>query len=141
MQTQTHRIEWSGRFKTGIAPIDEQHAVMIEGFQTLLDEENWWEMEAIHRRLEWQIEQVRTVFELEELLMAEARYPFADAHAKVHRLFLRRLEDLSRRFLNHDAQLDDIAQLVQCWLDNHVRQEDRHYHRDVSRVVKGVMRT
>ncbi len=67
-------------------------------------------------------------FQVEEELMAKAAYSGLDAHQVEHRKLIETLADMEKRWQDGDLEVSDqLMDLLQCWLVDHIMKIDMQY--------------
>jgi hemerythrin len=120
---------WSDDLGTGIAAIDSQHRELIARVNELVDVcSGQTEREAVGRFLVYLHEYITYHFAAEEREMSRRGYPGLAAHRSEHEEFTRRVNDLSRSFLEHGANIQVVLMTMRSaeeWLVNHIKKTDR----------------
>ena len=124
--------EWSDKYAIGIQKIDDQHRKFFEAAQLLSDEIlNCTGEEAVEGSLAFLRQYASQHFADEEAMMQEHGYPKLAEHKGLHGEFIERLEDLLDEHDVYKAptqdMADDILELTQGWLIDHILNEDVQY--------------
>ncbi len=129
-------IEWTADLNTGIDVIDAQHRRIVDyinRLQIAIDEEDRQEMEAVFKEL---VDYTVTHFTFEEGLQDQAGYEFRGAHKKVHKLFVRKLEEHQLQFQKGDTTVAvKVNAMLRSWLVNHIKSDDADYVESVKAVI------
>jgi len=123
------RIVWNDDFSLGNSIFDSQHRQLIdlinETTQTL--EDNAPEAEAIPLLRSLQ-EYAHYHFEAEEAYMAEVGFPDRDEHARQHRYFFDRIQELDARLYSEEVGiLNELSEFLGFWLIDHIVISDFRY--------------
>jgi hemerythrin len=122
---------WTPDLAVGVETIDEQHRELFQRAGRLLESARGGaEATEVMRLLGYLGEYVDTHFTAEEALMAEARYPEADAdeHRAEHARLTAKFRQMRDGFARAGAgpQLADQVRREVCdWLRHHVTETDR----------------
>ena len=128
---------WSDRYLIGITEIDAQHQRFFAAAQRLYDEVlNCAGEEAVEDALAFLCKYAAEHFATEEAFMQQHDYPQLKAHEQLHAEFLDRLTDLLEQYDIYKApsqeMADQILEMTQGWLIEHIVDEDTKYARHVS---------
>ncbi|MCL2309814.1 MAG: bacteriohemerythrin [Proteobacteria bacterium] len=118
-------VEWTNALSVGIEAIDNQHKRIIEYANKLQD--NLGDRHAMAEVLEDTIEYTESHFGFEETLLEEAEYPYLKVHRRIHDLFIRRIEEYKKRFLNGEDIGKELHDSLVHWLIKHIKSEDANY--------------
>ncbi len=129
--------EWSDKYLIGISQIDAQHRRFFDAAQRLSDDIlNCAGEEAVEGSLAFLRQYAEEHFAEEEAFMQQHQYPQVEAHKKLHVAFMARLQDLLEDYNVYNAPTQDMAdqilEMTQGWLIDHIADEDRQYARYVS---------
>ena len=69
--------------------------------------------------------------------MDEAGYPLLKAHKRLHDHFMQRFITYIHRFDSGEDVIEELAQFLSSWLQNHFRQEDKDYSPAILAEIKG----
>ena len=124
--------EWSEKYALGISPIDAQHRRFFEAAQQLADEVlNCSGEDAVESSLEFLRKYASEHFAAEEALMEQHAYPGLVAHTGLHAEFIESLQELVEDYDIYKAPMQDLAdeilELTQGWLLDHILNEDVQY--------------
>ncbi len=130
-------INWSDDYLIGIDKIDRQHkeffAKAHRFYENCLAREGERDVqETLDFLRNYAIEH----FLAEEALMLEYEYPGIPEHQNLHAEFLAKYLKLSDEFSNlgsNQALADNITDMVQNWLIDHIAEADRDYARYVKK--------
>jgi hemerythrin len=124
--------QWSDKYAVGIAQIDNQHRRFFEGAQKLADDVlNCAGEEAVEGSLAFLRRYASEHFADEEALMEKCGFPGLDAHKGLHAEFIESLEHLVEDYDIYRAPTQDMAndilEMTQGWLIEHILNEDVQY--------------
>lgn len=124
--------EWSDKYAIGIAQIDGQHRRFFDAAQQLADKVlNCAGEESVEGALAFLRKYASEHFAAEEALMEKCNYPGLDAHKSLHAEFIEGLQDLLEDYDIYRAptqdMADEILELTQGWLLDHILNEDVQY--------------
>ena len=127
--TQYAQFHWSDSFSVGILEIDNQHKTLIELinriFLAALHREHW---SSISEILDILVDYTRTHFLLEEKLMRAASYAGLAEHQQEHRLFVEKIESVSRKFVTEDKVVTfELINFLKRWMKEHILETDMAY--------------
>lgn len=120
-------IIWTDSLNTGIDVIDTQHRRIVDYINMLHDTRVTSDVMVIENVMCALVDYTISHFGFEEALMEEAGYEFVRPHKKVHELFIRRIDELQKRFKNGEDILDELQSLLTRWLLNHIKHDDSSY--------------
>ena len=121
------RIEWTDEYKIGINVIDNQHHRIIEYINSLFDMGDNPAKDQLALVIDSMIDYTYSHFAFEEALMEEAGYDFLSVHKRSHEAFTQRINDLHQRFIDGEDVKNEIGELLQAWLINHIMSDDQSY--------------
>jgi hemerythrin len=116
-------------FRTGIAPVDDQHREMI-GCYNDLERAVATDAPQADRvaALECLVETTRRHFRFEEHLLETHGYPDLARHRGEHSVLLEQIEDWTARLRDGELNLTrDTMRLIKAWLVDHMVGSDQHY--------------
>ena len=128
--------EWSDQYLIGIDAIDAQHRKFFDATHHLYDEIlNARGETAVEGALDFLRNYAAGHFQAEEAFMQKHEYPLIEGHKELHALFLRRLDGLSDEYDVHRTPTQEVAdqilEMTQDWLLDHIIDEDTHYAQHV----------
>lgn len=128
-------LEWREEQHTGLPEIDDAHRILMERINTLsaqIDQNDCRDFADIFPFLALH---TRHLFPVEEKLMREHNYPFAEGHAQEHKRFIESFAELENkarigeedpRYLAFRTEL-----LLLDWFSSHATKADRHFARSL----------
>ncbi len=124
--------EWSDKYTIGIEQIDGQHRKFFVAAQKLADEIlNCEGEESVEGALEFLRKYASEHFAAEEALMEENGYAALSEHKGLHAAFIEGLQGLLEDYDIYKAptqeMADEILELTQGWLLEHILNEDVQY--------------
>lgn len=134
---------WIADFETGIAPIDEQHQILVRLLnrlaRNLVMQSDELSFDEIFRELgEYAIHH----FQTEENLMGQviAGDALESDHQLTHREFTREVNRLKRqcKSTTSDKKIGEIVAFLSKWLANHILKDDRRMARVILAVQAGM---
>ena len=120
-------ITWTSDLNTGIQVIDEQHKQLVAYINQLYDAKKTKERSQIAHVIDGVVDYTMSHFAFEEAMLEDVGYEFLRPHKKVHELFIRRVDDLRKRFNAGEDVSDELHDLLSRWLLNHIRHDDAAY--------------
>jgi hemerythrin len=132
------KIEWQEDFATGINVIDSQHKRIIHYINQLDDARNLDEPGIIDDVLINLVDYTLSHFAFEESLMEDAGYDASDIHIQTHNAFRSKIEDYSQRHKDGEDVADELNQLLNVWLINHIAEDDSSYAPVVKANMPGI---
>ncbi len=129
--------EWSDKYSLGIQDIDAQHRRFFDAARRLYDEVlNCTGEESVEDSLAFLRKYAEEHFACEEAYMEKHAYPHLEAHQQLHADFMERLGDLVEDYdiygAPSQAMADQILELTQGWLVEHIMDEDTQYARHIA---------
>lgn len=128
-------LAWKEEQHTGLPDVDEAHRVLMEHINTLsaqIDQDDCGKFADIFPFL---ARHTQHLFPIEEKLMRENNYPFAEGHAQEHKRFIENFAELEKkarigkedpRYLAFRTEL-----LLLDWFASHATKADRHFSRSL----------
>lgn len=128
--------EWSGDLETGIAEIDSGNKKLVDLINMLEAAKAEGNRDVLVNVLDSLLDHVCNQFMFEEHMMEQAGYEFHKAHEKVHELFAKKLADCRGRVQSGETPFDDMITMLDHWVDNHVKNEDKMYAETVQTKIE-----
>lgn len=128
-------MSWTQDLETGITVIDDQHKRIIDFINELDDACHTGNASETNHVMEGLLNYTVTHFEFEESLQEKAGYPFLKAHQRIHELFMKKVAALRERAAKGEDVAPELLKLLQGWLLNHIKGEDRDYIESVSEIT------
>ncbi len=126
-------VEWTSDLSVGVEVIDNQHKRIVLYINQLQEARKTQDRVKVGTVLSELVDYTQSHFGFEEAMLEEAGYPYLKAHKRVHELFIKRVNELVRRFETHEDVADTVTKLLITWLLNHIRSEDADYSEAVKR--------
>lgn len=120
-------LQWSSTLETGIEVIDEQHKRIVNYINQLYDAKEVQNVGMVGEVLDELVDYTISHFAFEESLMDQAGYTFLEPHKKVHELFTKKVSQFVSRFKGGEDVADELLNMLQRWLINHIKNEDGDY--------------
>jgi len=121
-------ILWTDDLATKIDTIDNQHKMLFEILNELLDScKQGKGFEVVKKVVFFLDDYVKNHFSTEERYMKMYSYPNFISHKGQHELFIKRAAELKEQFLKEGPTLSFtmvISNSVVNWLSNHIRKVD-----------------
>jgi hemerythrin len=120
-------------FHTGIEDLDKQHGRLVEMLTHLNkvrkahDDGSTRKREMVGSVIAEMIDYSISHFAFEEALMEDAQYDFFHAHKRIHELFVNRAGEYKKRFDAGEDIVDELYDVLNRWLFNHIRNDDNAY--------------
>jgi hemerythrin len=121
------KVHWTPELEIGINVIDNQHQRIVEYINLLADMDAETPPAQVAELINALIDYTYSHFAFEEALMEEAGYQYLTVHRRTHEAFTDRVQALFQRFKAGDQVSEEIGQLLQTWLINHIMEDDRSY--------------
>lgn len=119
---------WTEQLNIGIDVIDQQHRRIVEYINQLDDaRSSGHSREEIDAVISQLVDYTLSHFAFEESMQEEAKYPFLNAHKKVHELFVQRVSEYQARFDKGEDVSKALSSLLVTWLFNHIKRDDADY--------------
>ncbi len=128
-------MSWTQDLETGIKVIDDQHKRLVEFINELDDACRTGNADETNHVMEGLLNYTVTHFEFEESLQEKAGYPFLKAHQRIHELFMKKVAAFRERAGKGENVAPELLTLLQGWLVNHIKGEDRDYIESVSAIT------
>ncbi len=124
-------IEWQKNLEIGIGTVDNQHRELFRCFNGLLEACNAGKgRDEVMKVLLFLDSYIRSHFSEEEELQVRFNYPGYPAHREQHVKFIKRAEELERRFRDEGATISLVVETNQTmvnWLIQHISKVDREF--------------
>ena len=133
-------LEWSSTLDTGVDIIDEQHKRIVNYINQLYDAKESGDTSGVGGVIDELVDYTISHFAFEESLMEQAGYAFLEPHKKVHELFTKKVNQFVTRYKDGEDVLDDVLNMLQRWLINHIKNEDGDYSEKVRASIKKMER-
>ncbi|MBI5889838.1 MAG: guanylate cyclase [Nitrosomonadales bacterium] len=128
-------LAWKEEQHTGLPEIDKAHRKLMERINTLtaqIDQDACGNFADIFPFLS---QHNRQLFPVEEEMMREHDYPFAEGHAQEHKRFIENLAELEMKAKNSTEDPRYLAYrtelLLLDWFASHANKADRHFARSL----------
>lgn len=134
------RLEWSSKISVEVPELDEQHRVLFDMINHLVDLVQADRFAQSGRTLVSRlIEYASTHFSDEEAYLLEIAFPQIDAHRHEHDGFVHRLADFSEELDEEGEGLDgaELLEFLTGWVRDHVRNMDMRYVRYARELARG----
>jgi len=131
-------IVWSDELATGINVIDSQHKRIIHYINQLTDAQNLDSPQIISDVLLDLVDYTLSHFAFEESLMEDAGYSAASIHIKTHDAFRDKIQNYQQRFKDGEDITDELFQLLNIWLIDHIAEDDKSYAPVVKKNIPGI---
>lgn len=120
-------LHWSPNLSVGVEALDSDHRELID-LMNELDGEIGRKggHDAIMGRLDALIARTETHFRREEAMMAEAGYPEAEHHARLHEALMGEIWELREIHASGTDIGPEIADFIKRWLVSHIMESDKH---------------
>jgi hemerythrin len=126
-------IKLPKEFRTGITTIDKQHQQLVDMVNHLgrireaAFENPKNRKAATSQVVDEMISYSISHFAFEESLMQDANYKFFESHKRTHALFVTRADEYKQRFTGGEDIIDELFDMLNRWLFNHIRNDDMAY--------------
>jgi hemerythrin len=120
-------IQWNDSFATGINVIDSQHKRIIHYINQLSDAQNLNEPDLIGDVLINLVDYTLSHFAFEESLMDDVGYHAALIHKQTHDSFRDKIFYYKKRYTDGDDVSQELLQLLNIWLVDHIKDDDGSY--------------
>lgn len=140
-------IKLPKEFRTGIKAIDKQHQQLVDMVNHLgqlrgAQFESPRNRQAVTGQIVGEmISYTISHFAFEESLMQDAAYEYFHSHKRVHELFVTRTNEYKQRFLAGEDIVNELYDMLNRWLFNHIRNDDMAYAPAVKVKVRELDRT
>ncbi len=131
-------ISWTDDLATGISVIDNQHKRIIHYINQLTDAQRLNDNILTGEVLINLIDYTLSHFAFEESLMEEAHYNAANIHKQTHDAFRNKISDYQQRHAKGERVTDELFQLLNIWLMDHIAEDDSSYVPVVRENIPGI---
>lgn len=121
---------WSDAFKTGIRVIDNDHKMLFEITEALVESANREEApEALGDIIACLVDYADGHFRREEAFMAKCRFPDLHAHWLEHQRATEHIHEIRDLYRSDPDQVDtaELAAFFTSWLIHHIQDSDQRY--------------
>jgi hemerythrin len=144
VQTSKEKIFCSlpKEFQTGISAVDAQHQRLVDMVNQLDDvrkiqyQSSNDKQTAVGEVVAEMIDYTISHFAFEESLMEDAGYEFYQAHKRIHELLIQRAGEYKERWSSGEDIADELYSVLNKWLFNHIRNDDRAYAPSILKRMK-----
>ncbi len=127
-------IEWTNELATGVEEIDDQHRKLIDKINTLLISIGQGQKkgkEVLLDTLAFLENYAQVHFQTEENYMKRSKYPEYRKHVKEHHEFIKDLNGIKERIINHTKPTylglqSDMGYKMYTWITNHIGKTDKN---------------
>jgi len=134
-------ITWTDELATGINVIDSQHKRIVHYINQLTDAKRLEAPEIVGGVLSELIDYTLSHFAFEESLMDDAGYSAAAIHKRTHDAFREKIENYQQRHVAGEDVSEELFQLLNVWLMNHIAEDDESYVPSVRENIIGINTT
>lgn len=131
-------IVWNDDLATGIGVIDSQHKRIIDYINQLADARLLDDSKLVGEVLINLIDYTMSHFAFEESLMEEAGYHGAGIHSRTHDSFRGKINDYHSRYRAGEDVAEDLMNLLNIWLIEHIASDDSSYAPCVLKNMSGI---
>jgi len=124
---------WKDEFLTGLEPLDIAHRKLLEKINLFTAQVKQGNIASFRDIFAFLSEHTQNIFSIEESLMREHKYPFAESHLQEHKRFIENFQHLEKKTL---SGIDDprylsfrTELLLLDWFSSHATKADRHFTR------------
>jgi len=134
-------------FLTGIEAVDNQHQRLVDMVTQLDDVRKTsyptadQKQAAVGDVVSEMIDYTISHFAFEESLMEDAQYKFFHAHKSIHELLVKRAGEFKARWQSGEDIADELYDVLNRWLFNHILNDDKAYAPAVKKNMKALDRT
>lgn len=120
-------IKWSDLHATNIPILDEQHRGIVEAINSLYYYMRKDRVSEVVIATMVKVEHYTFIhFLTEENLLEQAKYPYIDAHKRLHESFQQKSMLLAAR-LKKDPDAHELLTFLKQWWINHINKVDQEY--------------
>lgn len=122
-------VHWTDAMSVGNSRIDDQHRILIDTINQLASAESLNNHHVVSMIIDELISYAAFHFDYEEKLMASFGYPHLESHKKMHKCFVRWVEDFRDDFVIYGkpALGQPVLEFLKNWLRHHILEEDQSY--------------
>jgi len=131
-------IIWSDDLATGINVIDSQHKRIIHYINQLTDAKSLDAPDIVGNVLMELVDYTLSHFAFEESLMDDAGYNAAAIHKRTHDAFREKIQDYQSRHKSGEDVSNELFELLNVWLMNHIAEDDGSYVPVVKENITGI---
>jgi adenylate cyclase len=131
-ELQTELV-WKDEQHTGLPDVDDAHRLLMERINALAAQIDRNDCRDFTEIFPFLAQHARQLFPVEEKLMDEHDYPFAEGHALEHKRFIEHFTELEKKSRNEAEDPRYLAfrteLLLLDWFASHATKADRHFAR------------
>jgi hemerythrin len=126
-------INWKDEYLTGLEPLDNAHRKLLDHINGFIEQVKQGNTGGFRDLFAFLTEHTENNFRIEEELMQQHQYPFAESHQQEHKRFIANFKELEKktqagvdapRYLAFRTEL-----LLLDWFSSHSTKSDRHMTR------------
>ncbi len=126
-------ISWKDEFLTGLEPLDNAHRKLLDHINAFIEQVKQGNTGGFRDLFAFLTEHTENNFRIEDELMQQHHYPFAESHQQEHKRFIANFKELEKktlagvdapRYLAFRTEL-----LLLDWFSSHSTKADRHMTR------------
>ncbi len=130
----TPYIEWNSDLELGIAPIDDEHKILVAIANDLYDTViGGSEPRTIEGVIEKLLVYARTHFDHEERYFERFNFPSIEEHKRQHAAFAKTIKNFEEDVKTGRLSSSELVTFVAGWIRRHVSIEDRELVRAIHR--------
>lgn len=120
-------IVWTNRLATGIDVIDNQHRRIVDYINELNNMSEQDNHGSFRELLFNMLDYTQSHFIFEESLMDEAGFEASSIHKTTHDAFRNKIDSLIKRFEAGEDIYEEVRQMLNTWLIDHISDDDNSY--------------
>lgn len=129
-----HQFTWTDEYLTGVELMDEEHKVLIEKMNTLIENMgktfNNKNTEIIRSQYKDLADYAVKHFDDEENYFMSVSYPHADSHKEMHRKLIAKVVELEGKIGTPEFDPFAVSNFLKDWLMRHILSTDKYYGPD-----------
>ncbi|MCP4913605.1 MAG: hemerythrin family protein [Oligoflexia bacterium] len=120
-------FEWTSELELGVLSMDDQHKVIIEKINVLIEGLNKDESFSIRSAFDELCKYTVFHFDEEEKYMASISFPGLETHKLIHKNLLERMGELSSEIDSGELDKSGLVSFLKMWLRSHIKGIDNKY--------------
>ena len=124
---------WKDEFLNGLEPLDNSNRKLLDNINLLISQIKQGNTISFGDIFAFLNEHTKTIFQIEDELMLQHKYPFTENHQQEHKRFIENYQDLEKKSLSGRENSRYISfrteLLLLDWFASHATKADRHLTR------------
>ena len=120
-------FEWTNELELGVQEMDDQHKVIINKINTLIESMNKDQSFSVKSSFDDLCKYTIHHFEEEEVYMDSISFPGATTHKLIHKNLLEKMGEISKEIDAGNLDKEGLISFLKMWLRSHIMGIDNKY--------------